>query len=411
MICEQPLEEIFITIVIPTRDRCDTLYYTIQSALSVDYENYEVLISDNASTDQTAKVVSTFCHPKLKYINTRTRLSMSENWEFALNHIENGWVTVIGDDDAMLPGSLKIVNHIIKATNTKAIRSNGAFYRWPSLLGTPYGKLSISLENGYEVRSSGDYLQKVLDGLLPYNQLPMLYNGGFISKCLIDKVKEVTGNIFMSMIPDVYSAIVFSFLTKNYVYCKEPLAINGASHHSGGTAAFQKVKNTKIYDPAEKYYSEKNLPIHKNVDCLGNGRLPRSIAVIVYECFLQANSFHECNTKVSTSPEKQLMLALATQNSNREEVHAWAINFAAKQGIALPNKIKLRLNILFFQIVSKNIALCSILNSISISGSSTAPVHNVYQAAIAAGLLVKLSPSRIKNLIKQLQSYAIPNLK
>jgi len=45
------------TIVIPTRDRADTLIYSIQNALAQDYENFEILVSDNASNDNTKKVV------------------------------------------------------------------------------------------------------------------------------------------------------------------------------------------------------------------------------------------------------------------------------------------------------------------------------------------------------------------
>jgi len=62
------------------------------------------------------------------------------------------------------------------------------------------------------------------------------------------------------MTPDVYSGIVFSHLTEEYLYSNEPLAINGASIHSGGTAAFEKKKIKRNYDPAEKFWKEPNIP-------------------------------------------------------------------------------------------------------------------------------------------------------
>ena len=37
---------------------------------------------------------------------------MSHNWEFALGFVPDGWVTIIGDDDALLPGALKRVSGI-----------------------------------------------------------------------------------------------------------------------------------------------------------------------------------------------------------------------------------------------------------------------------------------------------------
>ena len=71
--------------------------------------------------------------------------------------------------------------------------------------------------------------------------LPVLYNGGFISMELIKEAKSSRedGLFFRSLSPDVYSAMVFSLHTDEYVYSDEPLAVNGASIHSGGTAKFR----------------------------------------------------------------------------------------------------------------------------------------------------------------------------
>ena len=52
--------EIPFTIVIPTKDRCDTLRYSLMSAISQSYQNYQVIVSDNASSDNTKSVVESF---------------------------------------------------------------------------------------------------------------------------------------------------------------------------------------------------------------------------------------------------------------------------------------------------------------------------------------------------------------
>ena len=117
--------ELKFTIVIPTRERADTLVHTLASALALDYDNYTVLISDNASDDSTAALVSGFNDPRIRYLNTGKRISMSHNWEFALDHVADGWVTVLGDDDAILPDALKRVSNIVADTGTQAVRANG----------------------------------------------------------------------------------------------------------------------------------------------------------------------------------------------------------------------------------------------------------------------------------------------
>ena len=51
------MKKIHFTIFIPTRERKDTLIHTINSALSQDYDNFTILISDNASNDGTAQLI------------------------------------------------------------------------------------------------------------------------------------------------------------------------------------------------------------------------------------------------------------------------------------------------------------------------------------------------------------------
>jgi hypothetical protein len=51
-------------------------------------------------------VVASFKDPRIRYVNTGKHLSMSHNWEFALSHVEKGYVTFVGDDDGLLPGAI-----------------------------------------------------------------------------------------------------------------------------------------------------------------------------------------------------------------------------------------------------------------------------------------------------------------
>ena len=59
---ENPL----VTIAIPTFNRASWLGDCVRSALSQSYRNIEVLVSDNASTDDTQSVLSEFPDPRLR---------------------------------------------------------------------------------------------------------------------------------------------------------------------------------------------------------------------------------------------------------------------------------------------------------------------------------------------------------
>jgi glycosyltransferase involved in cell wall biosynthesis len=393
----------FFTIIIPTRERPDTLIHTIQNVLAQDYKCFEVLVSDNASDDQTKEVVENIQDTRLRYINTGKRVSMSKNWEFAISHVSHGWITVLGDDDGLLPGALGRVDEIIKKTGILAIRSNGCDYLWPSLLGGYFGQLSITSRNGYEVRNSAKFLKRVMDGLSNYKELPMLYNGGFVDLSLILDAKEKTGDFFLSMTPDVYSAIVLSYLTKNYVYSFEPLAINGASIHSGGTAGFEKVKRKRTYDPVKKFWSEDNIPFHKELPLTKMGVPVRSISVLVYESFLQANAFHGLKDIV-TSHQEQLEIALRKSGPNHDEIVGWVNAFSSLHDLNIRyeggglraffkythfyDRFRSTMNYLF----SKRILM----------GCERSPISNVFEASVAGGVLKVTKPSMIMSVLRKL---------
>ncbi|XIA62295.1 glycosyltransferase family 2 protein [Bradyrhizobium sp. TZ2] len=60
-----------MTIAIPTFNRAALLKDCVQSALSQTYTNIEVLVSDNASTDDTTKVLREFSDNRLRILRQK----------------------------------------------------------------------------------------------------------------------------------------------------------------------------------------------------------------------------------------------------------------------------------------------------------------------------------------------------
>lgn len=57
-----------VSIIMPTYNRAHTIADAIQSALDQTYDNFELLICDDASIDKTAEVVSQFDDPRVRYM-------------------------------------------------------------------------------------------------------------------------------------------------------------------------------------------------------------------------------------------------------------------------------------------------------------------------------------------------------
>ena len=253
------------TIIIPTRERVNTLYWAIKTCLNQDYDNLEVIISDNFSFDNTREVVAEFLSDKrVKYINTGKRISMSHNWEFALNHVHEGFVSILGDDDGFLPNSITQINTILNEYNSLALGWMCPHYRWPDFGFGRSNMLSVHLE---DIKIQELNAQKELLGILDLKNkntlhgiLPSLYRN-FVHIDAIKKVKAKTNSFFLSQIPDYYAGIALSAVIDNFLYCSRPFAISGGSGRSNGAS-----HSNQHIDPTELnlFNNEGNIPYHKS---------------------------------------------------------------------------------------------------------------------------------------------------
>ena len=58
----------FVSIVIPTYNRARFLGRSVRSVLNQTYKNFEVIVVDDASTDDTAEIIKTFKDDRIRYI-------------------------------------------------------------------------------------------------------------------------------------------------------------------------------------------------------------------------------------------------------------------------------------------------------------------------------------------------------
>ena len=316
------------TIIVPTRNRGDTLKYALQTLVAIDDDRLEILVSDNASDDQTRDIVSAVRDPRLRYVNTGRRLGMSQNWELGLGHARGDWIGYLGDDDGLLPDALSRLRTIIADTKVRAVRGALCRYSWPSLTGI--GKLLVPLGRDVVVRESDAQLRRVLRGEADYLSLPALYNGGFAERALLDRARDDQGRFFRSRIPDVYSGIVLGHLTDRFAYSEMPFAVNGASIHSTGTSQFSRSSDPARKKAAQEFLQEETLPFHPAVPLNRDGGIPRSIHALVLESWYQARERFPDMPDIP--PQRQLEDVLVDA-SGREGIAAWAEDFAMPKGL------------------------------------------------------------------------------
>jgi glycosyltransferase involved in cell wall biosynthesis len=73
-----------VTVGIPTHNRSDLLERALRSVLAQTYENLEIIVSDDASSDDTPRRMSQFTDPRIVYLrsekNTGSHRTPTNAW-------------------------------------------------------------------------------------------------------------------------------------------------------------------------------------------------------------------------------------------------------------------------------------------------------------------------------------------
>jgi len=376
-------EEIAFNIIVPTRDRAETLVHCLRTIVIQDYENLNIIVCDNFSQDGTKDVVDSFADKRIKYINPGKRLSMSHNWEYALRHVTDGWVAIVGDDDGLLPNALATLAEAIKSTGCRGLISRRCTYFWPDSLSVDSrgvfvdNNLTVPLTTGIEFRNSRQWLGKLMRGEAFYYDLPMLYTGGVVHISSIDKARDRHGTFFLSMIPDVYSGIALASVLDEYVMLNEPVFVSGVSSKSNGASSLGTGQNLNA---AKTFFSEPNISFHRNIS---GGELIKSIPILVYESYLQSVHLHKDFLKVTI--EGQLAIALFSGSSeNSADLREFCCKIASNNGLEISrvdSKVRRLKSELFF---SRFVNMARrTMGELTVSGKDFG-IQDIYGAVILA---------------------------
>ena len=97
----------FFTVVIPTHNRSLLLKRAVESVLSQTFEDFELIVIDDHSTDDTASVVKSFTDHRMRYLtNQRTKGACGAR-NTGIFSAKGKWVAFLDDDDVWLPEKLK----------------------------------------------------------------------------------------------------------------------------------------------------------------------------------------------------------------------------------------------------------------------------------------------------------------
>ncbi len=100
--------EDLVSIITPSYNTAKYIADTIRSVLSQTYQNWEMIIVDDCSTDDTDEVVATFlCDKRIRYLKNAQNSGAAVSRNYAIREARGKWIAFLDSDDLWLPDKLE----------------------------------------------------------------------------------------------------------------------------------------------------------------------------------------------------------------------------------------------------------------------------------------------------------------
>ena len=99
-----------VSIIVPTYNACEYIQQTISSVLFQTYHNWELLIIDDCSSDNTISIVKEFAEsdPRIRYFSTNQNTgSPSQPRNIGIEQAKGDYIAFLDSDDIWLPNKLE----------------------------------------------------------------------------------------------------------------------------------------------------------------------------------------------------------------------------------------------------------------------------------------------------------------
>jgi glycosyltransferase involved in cell wall biosynthesis len=104
-----------VSICIPTYNGAPWIGEAIESALAQDYQRLEIIICDDASSDETVAMARTFGDPRVRVLSNAVRVGMARNWNRCVRASTGDYVKLLMQDDRLAPACVGRMVEVMEA--------------------------------------------------------------------------------------------------------------------------------------------------------------------------------------------------------------------------------------------------------------------------------------------------------
>jgi glycosyltransferase involved in cell wall biosynthesis len=92
-----------VSICVPTCNRAASLSRTLKAILDQTFQDFEIIVGDDASTDDTTETVRAFDDERIRYYRHATNLGIYGNWNALIAQARGSFICIYHDHDMYLP--------------------------------------------------------------------------------------------------------------------------------------------------------------------------------------------------------------------------------------------------------------------------------------------------------------------
>jgi glycosyltransferase involved in cell wall biosynthesis len=92
-----------VAIAMPVYNASRTIRQSLESALTQTYEDFDLFISDNASTDDTVEIIRSYDDPRIRLHVNSQNLGYQPNMNFAISRCHSPYIKFLHGDDLIYP--------------------------------------------------------------------------------------------------------------------------------------------------------------------------------------------------------------------------------------------------------------------------------------------------------------------
>lgn len=97
-----------ISVCIPTYNGAKYIAQTIESILNQTFTDFEIIVSDDGSSDKTLAIVGSFNDPRIVRIDRLSKVGAEANWNNAVANASASLVKLVCQDDILYPECLEV---------------------------------------------------------------------------------------------------------------------------------------------------------------------------------------------------------------------------------------------------------------------------------------------------------------